>query len=411
MDKRFISVLVVVAMAVGMTACAKADEAEVTSVSGESAAESQSDTTDAETETVVEEPVPFVIDDWTPYCEQSNFSYDELDQQIEIPGDFISELAFAGADTFAVDSEHEWIRQCTFAELEAVPMFNPGSLIEGSFRSSDVDIADNGYVFYYPFDGGNYGFNEDGSVVCDTLVWDDGYDSFLTTGDLSDYVTDNGDGTFSIKIQDDHDELESGMYTITLFHDVEEDGSSNWFTFYILVGAPEAGEAPVETTAAAAGQYGIGDTINEEFMEMTIEGVVEEQEIEPSNKDSWYSYYSDQEDETYVVVYGTMKNLAGTDFELIGGTDIEFCFDDKYTYYGSIEVEENDGAGFDSWLKPLASRNYIIYASVPDELIDMYSTCTVTFRCSENIEWSSDYAYTYEITFDKPAEQSKNKTQ
>ena len=65
------------------------------------------------------------------------------------------------------------------------------------------------------------------------------------------------------------------MYTITLFHDVEEDGSSNWFTFYILVGAPEAGEAPVETTAAAAGQYGIGDTINEEFMEMTIEGVVE----------------------------------------------------------------------------------------------------------------------------------------
>ena len=346
-----------------------------------------------------------MIEDWTDYCEQSNSSYDELDQQVEIPGDFISELTFAGADTFVIDSEHEWIHQFTNADIEAFPMFNPGTLIEGSFISSDVGIADNGYIFYYPFDGGNYSFYEDGSVVCETLVWNDGFESFLTTGNLGDYVIDNGDGSFSIKIQDDHDELESGMYSIILFHDVEEDGSSNWCTFNILVGIPETGEAPVETTAAEAGQYGIGDNINEEFLEMTIEGVVEEQEIEPSNTgDGWYSYYTDEEGETYVVIYGTMKNLAGNDFELAGGTDIDFCFDEKYNYYGWIEVEENDGTGFDSWLKPLASRNYIIYASVPDELIDMYSTCTVTFRCSENIEWSSDYAYTYEITFDKPAE-------
>lgn len=404
MKKASIALIIIASMALGVAGCGSKTEPEVTAAPGESAVSEAADTTDVEekeTEAETEEPAPLVIDDWTEYFEQSNISYDDLDQQVEKTGDFITELTFAGADAFAIDAEHEWIRQHTYSKLEAVPMFDPGTLIEGSFKSSDGDIADYGYIFYYPFDGGDYIYNEDGSVVSDTLVWNDGFDSFLTTGNISDYIIDNGDGSFSIMIEDDHDETESGVYTIVMFNDALEDGSSNWFTIIILIGVPEAGEAPIETPAAVAGQYSIGDTINEEFMEMTIDGVVEEQEVEPSDTSGAYTYYSDQEDETYVIVYGTLKNLAGNDLELSGGTSIEFCFDDKYNYYGWIEVEENDGTGFDSWLKPLASRNYVLYASVPDELIDMYTSCTISFKCSENMEWSYDYEYSYDIVFEK----------
>lgn len=401
MKKSIVSMMIVASMIAGVSGCADTNAPQTTAAPGESAASDTEATTEEETEAPeVDEPVPLVIDDWTEYIEQNYWETDELEQLIETPGDFISDVYYQGADVLTIEGDHEWIHKFSASSINAMPMFIPGSTIICTFASSVDGVADYGWVNYYPFDGGDFVYNEDGTVYCESLVWNDGDDSFLTTGDLADYVTDNGDGTYTIEFVDDHEELESGMYSFVFLSEPYISDDNTIATFYMIVGSPEAGEAPVETTAAEAESLGIGDTISEEFLEMTIDGAVVEQEIEPSNtSDGWYSYYSDQEDETYVVVYGTMKNLAGNDFELIGGTSIEFCFDDKYTYYGSIEVEENDGSGFDSWLKPLASRNYIIYASVPDELIDMYSSCTVNFQCSENIEWSSDYEYSYDIIF------------
>lgn len=399
MKKSIVSMMIVASMIAGASGCADTNAPKTTAAPGESAASDTEATTEEETEaSEVEEPVPLVIDDWTEYIDQWYSYYDDMDQYVEEPGDFISNVYFEGADVFVIDSDTNWIETAS-TEGTVRPKYDPGSTIVCTFTSS-VEMCEYGIITYYPFDGGDYTYYDSGDTMYDSLLFADGSDSFIETGDPSDYLKDNGDGTYTLTIEDNHEELESGKYTVMLFSRSLYASDENEGVFFsIIIGTPEAGEMPEEVTVSE-NQLGIGDTISEEFLEMTIDGAVVEQEIKPSNtSDSWYSYYSDQEDETYVVVYGTMKNLSGNDFELIGGTSIEFCFDDKYTYYGSIEVEENDGSGFDSWLKPLASRNYIIYASVPNELIDMYSSCTVNFQCSENIEWSSDYEYSYAIVF------------
>ena len=401
MKRQIISSFIIATLVMSISGCNNNAQPEATIAPGESGASGVETVTEGESGET--EQTAIIIDNWAEYVEQIHWSTDDSQQLVETPAEFVSEVSFNGADVFNIEDEYGWISKYTGALYGVIPKYDPGSTIVCTIESSIDSFSDYGMYYYKPFDGGDYSYDDNGNLLVDTLVDQVGIeDDIYQTGDVSDYLTDNGGGSYTITIEDEHNEGECGVYVFTLLSKEILADENDLLTICILVGEPEPGES-LETTANSepteAKTVGIGDTINEDFLEMTIEGVVEEQEVKPSNTDGWYTYKADNTDETYVVVYGTMKNLAGDDFDLLGGTEVSFCFDDTYNYDGIIQVEETDESGFDNYLKPLATKNYIIVTTVPDELIDMYSSCVVTFRFSENIEQSYEYEYTYDIAF------------
>lgn len=81
-------------------------------------------------------------------------------------------------------------------------------------------------------------------------------------------------------------------------------------------------------------------------------------------------------------------------------------FDSKYTYTGSVAADDGgrNFMGYD--VKPLSTVKYYIYSSIPDELINSYSTCTIRFAFKENFEHElyadfSLYDYRYQIELEK----------
>lgn len=148
----------------------------------------------------------------------------------------------------------------------------------------------------------------------------------------------------------------------------------------------------------------LGDSVDLDFLEMTVGSASWSDELKPTDTSGVYSYMSDVENETYFWLTGTMKNISGNSYNV---EDIvaEIVFDSKYTYNAYLKADDggNDFYGYN--VKPLASVKYYIYASVPDELIDMYSTVTVKFGFKENFSGSyfdefdeCDYLYIVELT-------------
>lgn len=144
-----------------------------------------------------------------------------------------------------------------------------------------------------------------------------------------------------------------------------------------------------------------GEIIKTDFIEMSIDKVSTMQEILPSDTSGVYSYYPDEEDETYFYLTGTIKNI-GTDSYSVEEMNIQFTFDGKYNYYGYIAADDGGNDFYNDYVKPFGKIKYYMYASIPDELIKTYSTCTIKFAFHENLDYDysndfSKYEYLYEL--------------
>ncbi|MBO5047539.1 MAG: hypothetical protein J6D19_03910 [Clostridia bacterium] len=148
-----------------------------------------------------------------------------------------------------------------------------------------------------------------------------------------------------------------------------------------------------------------GDIIKTNFIEMSINKVSTAQELKPSDTSGAYSYYPDEENETYFFLTGNIKNI-GTDSYSVEEMNVQFTFDGKYNYQGFIAADDGGHNFYGDRVKPFGTVKYYMYASIPDELIRSYSTCTIKFAFHENCDYDystdfSKYEYLYELTVSK----------
>lgn len=139
----------------------------------------------------------------------------------------------------------------------------------------------------------------------------------------------------------------------------------------------------------------LGDTISLEFVEVSLDETGVSDEILPVDTSRGYSYISDNELEKYYYVTGILKNLSG---EAYNADNIyaEMLFDGKYTYSANLIACAWSNNFYDDYVKPLGTVKYYVYASVPDELIESYSECVLTFGFANNFSVSK-----YSLSQDK----------
>ena len=152
----------------------------------------------------------------------------------------------------------------------------------------------------------------------------------------------------------------------------------------------ESAEAPDGAIELAFGEA----TVIDKMIEITPEDFYfAEGELLPSNTDGYYSSLEDVEDETYIVVTGTVKNLSGETIDIQFGTNNKIVVNGTFKYdNGRLTAEDdehNDFFGYD--IKPLKSAKFVYYVSVPDELIEMYEYCEIEISFNDLINYVSSY--------------------
>lgn len=137
-----------------------------------------------------------------------------------------------------------------------------------------------------------------------------------------------------------------------------------------------------------------GDSVELDFLEMTVDSASWSDELKPTDTSSVYSYMADVENETYFWLTGTMKNISGNSYDV---EDIvaEIIFDNKYTYNAYLKADDGGNDFYGSNVKPLSSVKYYIYTSAPDEIRDIYSTVTIKFG------FKADFSGSYFDEFDE----------
>lgn len=131
----------------------------------------------------------------------------------------------------------------------------------------------------------------------------------------------------------------------------------------------------------------IGDTIETDYFSMSIEKYDSDTEIRSGTSQyGTYTYYSSDNGDPYFYIGGTLKNLGGTPVD-IRNIYVQFCFDGKYNYKGSVDGYSSNSNGFINDVSPLASVDYYLYTAVPQELIDSFTTCTVRVGFTENFDY------------------------
>lgn len=127
-----------------------------------------------------------------------------------------------------------------------------------------------------------------------------------------------------------------------------------------------------------------------------------------NKSDGYYTYYEDEEGETYFLLHARIKNISGT--EIYSMNSFGKCtlkVNEKYNVSGNIAAESQDGMDIDCPIKPLQESNVIFYISVSDEMYKTYERATLFIDLTNNEEAintysgdESDYS-SYSISFKK----------
>ncbi len=147
-----------------------------------------------------------------------------------------------------------------------------------------------------------------------------------------------------------------------------------------------------------------GDSISLDFVEMTVNGASYSDELYPTDLNGEYLYLQDVENEKFFYLSGTLKNI-GTGEYSAGEAKAEITFDGEHKYEAQVIVDQ--GQSFTGTnIKLLYSVKIYICASVPDEMIDTYETCSIRFAFDDNFKSQSgygleDFPHKYEVNVEK----------
>lgn len=111
----------------------------------------------------------------------------------------------------------------------------------------------------------------------------------------------------------------------------------------------------------------------EDYLQYTFVKSKFSKKIEPSNPDSYYSYYEAKGTGNILLSVQTdIKNLTSTEFNGKNIPKATIIYDNKYEYSCNIIVEEDDGSdleGYDWYMniQPLKSKKFYYYVEIPKE--------------------------------------------
>lgn len=169
--------------------------------------------------------------------------------------------------------------------------------------------------------------------------------------------------------------------------------SNGTMTFDIVPGNEKAAapvsQTNVEETATPDEEtfLKIGDTIETDYVSLKLEEIGSDTEIR-SGKSEYgiYRYFESDNGDPYFYLYGTITNLGGAPAKL-RNIYVQFTFDDKYNYRGTVDGVSEANDDFIDTLSPLSEVGCYIYAAVPQKLIDSFSTCKVKIGFTEDFSY------------------------
>lgn len=151
----------------------------------------------------------------------------------------------------------------------------------------------------------------------------------------------------------------------------------------------------------------LGEQISLDFVEFTIDGWAQGEELIPENPTSYYRYFADTEGQSYFYVWGTLKNTSGNSYEFADSPLCNITFNNKYNYTATISADEGGTFSYIyAYLDPLVSEKFYISVSIPDELATTFTTAEVKLSFMDNFEYNhssidSDYTNHYKIIVTK----------
>lgn len=145
-----------------------------------------------------------------------------------------------------------------------------------------------------------------------------------------------------------------------------------------------------------------------EFVNMNFYSFSWLNEIYPSNISGSHAYLPERGGEEFLVLSGNIKNISGDTLGVTYNSEINFVFDDKYTYSGSFTLETIGGTGVSDWsLRPLEEKRFHIYVSLPNEIVNTYSTGIIQLGFNNDFGSTSSSGgpqsctYKYQLNFNR----------
>ena len=136
-----------------------------------------------------------------------------------------------------------------------------------------------------------------------------------------------------------------------------------------------------------------------DFMKVTFTSMYTAYDLLPTDTSSYYSYYEGTEGSHFFVLEGTFKNV-GTFAEGPDNSVAKIVFDDKYEYKAEIYNEQDNRLNSIYAVDPFQSVRLVIAASVPDELLNQYSTVYFLCGLTDSFSYGADSKYTYVYDWD-----------
>lgn len=164
---------------------------------------------------------------------------------------------------------------------------------------------------------------------------------------------------------------------------------------------PTAEPTPEPTPTPTTPQLQLGDTIDLDFLKMTIDNISIEDEIYPSDTSGAYMYIPDVDGSQYVCLRGVITNLSSSDLDSRYFMS-KVIINDEYSYNAELCIGSSPNAVSDYALEPLGSAHYYLYASVPDTAVNIMEKGTISLAFNDGFARSDgNYSYTYTIDFTK----------
>ena len=140
-----------------------------------------------------------------------------------------------------------------------------------------------------------------------------------------------------------------------------------------------------ETKSQTSTHIRLDQKVELENVVFTIKKMEWKEEIKPSKPDSFYSYRKDIEDEIYIVFYATFKNMSG---DSVRFTEIpaQLTFNKKFKYNCIVCSDGND-LEVNTSTKPLKNEQILFYASVPNEIADIWQNAELKFGMNNDLAW------------------------
>lgn len=140
----------------------------------------------------------------------------------------------------------------------------------------------------------------------------------------------------------------------------------------------EAGAASEEAAPAEAETLAVGDAVELDFVQMTVDDIGVKDSLQITSNASGIKITSGPapvEGKQYVYVQGKLKSLATSTVQpkIVGTVEI-----DGYSYNLKCDLAHADATPTFR-ADPLDELTYTLYASVPTELTGSFQTCTVRF--------------------------------